>query len=76
MKPDDFRAALARAGISQRAFAARSGVAVSTVNRWAQGTQPIPGWVAWVLELLGLIEPPWMIKRRAERAANRAVGIS
>lgn len=52
MTPDQFRVALKAAGMSQREFARRSGVAVSTVHRWVMGRQPIPGWVPWTLSLL------------------------
>jgi len=52
MTPAEFRDALKTLGMSQRFFALKSGTAISTVNRWAQGTQPIPGWVNWVIDLL------------------------
>jgi uncharacterized protein YfdQ (DUF2303 family) len=47
----EFRDALKTLGMSQRFFALNSRSAISTVNRWAQGTQPIPGWVDWVIAL-------------------------
>ena len=52
MTPAEFREALKTLGMSQRFFAANSRTAISTVNRWAQGTQPIPGWVEWIIDLL------------------------
>jgi transcriptional regulator with XRE-family HTH domain len=53
MTPADFRAALKAARLTQREFAERSGVARSTVSRWATGVIPaIPQWVAWVFDLM------------------------
>lgn len=52
MTGPELKSALRALGITQRAFALRSGSAISTVNRWCAGTQPIPGWVPWVIELL------------------------
>jgi transcriptional regulator with XRE-family HTH domain len=52
MTGTELQAALREVGLSQRQFAALSGVAISTVNRWAKDKQPIPQWVAWVLTLL------------------------
>jgi DNA-binding transcriptional regulator YiaG len=52
MNGTDFRAALREVRLSQRAFAMRSGASVSSVNRWCLGSQPVPGWVEWVLSLL------------------------
>lgn len=43
MTPQEFRSALASAGLRQRRLAALLGVAVSTVNRWTnEGPQHIP----------------------------------
>jgi hypothetical protein len=52
MTGPELRAALSELRLTQRHFALRSGSAISTVNRWCAGTQPIPGWVPWVIELL------------------------
>jgi len=53
MTATEFRDALKTLGMTQRFFSLKSGVAISTTNRWARGTQPIPAWVCWVIELLG-----------------------
>lgn len=55
MTSSDFRAALARLGYSQRAFAAYVGANERTVRRWVEGAQDIPRWVP---VLLGLLTPP------------------
>lgn len=52
MEGQDFREALADLRMSQRAFSAKSKMAVSSVNRWVKGSQPIPGWVPWLLDML------------------------
>lgn len=52
MTPAQFRAALKSLRLTQRSLAERLGVERSTVNRWAQGTRPVPQYVVYVLELL------------------------
>lgn len=52
----EFRAALKALGISQRWLARHLGVAVSTVNRWAQGDFPVPQYAAFALELLSELD--------------------
>ncbi len=52
MTAPDFRAALKSLHLSQRSLAERLGVEASTVNRWAQGTRPVPHYAVYVLELL------------------------
>lgn len=42
MTAAEFRAALKSCGLRQREFAARLGVSISTVNRWALGQVPVP----------------------------------
>ena len=49
MTPAALRAALSDAGLTQREFAARSGVTYQAVQRWVQGQRPIPGWVPALL---------------------------
>lgn len=51
MTPEEFRAALKDLGMRQNFLARAAGISPTTVNRWAKGTQPIPGWVEWVIEL-------------------------
>jgi DNA-binding transcriptional regulator YiaG len=43
MSAADFRAALARLGLSQSEAARRCGVNPRTVRRWIAGDRPIPG---------------------------------
>jgi len=50
--PTEFRAVLRGLGLSQRAFASRLGLDAHTVNRWAQGSVPVPRYAIYVLELL------------------------
>lgn len=52
MTAPDFRAALARLGMSQRAFARYVRANERTVRRWAEGAQDIPGWVPVMLALM------------------------
>jgi DNA-binding transcriptional regulator YiaG len=47
-----FKARLKRAGVSQRKFALWLGFDVSTVNRWARGTRPVPQHIAVLVSLL------------------------
>jgi DNA-binding transcriptional regulator YiaG len=47
--PDEFRAALAALGFSQRGFAAYTGSNERSVRRWALGEQDIPPWVPVLL---------------------------
>lgn len=52
MTAPEFKSALRELGLTQAEFSRRSGVAISTVNRWATGELPVPGWAAWVVRLL------------------------
>lgn len=52
MTAPEFRLALAELHMTQREFARRAGLLASSVNRYAQGDRPVPGWVDWVVELL------------------------
>lgn len=52
MTAPDFRSTLKSLRLTQRSLAERLGVERSTVNRWAQGTRPVPQYVVYVLELL------------------------
>lgn len=52
MTPDDFNAALATLGWSQRMLARRLGCDAMTVNRWSHGRQAIPAQVAAYLARL------------------------
>ena len=52
MTAPDFRAALARLGMTQRAFARYVCANERTVRRWAEGAQDIPGWVPVMLSLM------------------------
>lgn len=51
MTPEEFRAALKDLGMRQNFLARAAGMSPTTINRWIKGTQPIPGWVEWVIEL-------------------------
>ena len=52
MTHTEFRSALKSLRLTQRSLAERLGVGRSAVNRWAQGTRPVPQYVVYVLELL------------------------
>lgn len=52
MTPEEFRAALKEHGIRQVTFAGATGMAPTTVSRWAKGVQPVPGWVGLVMTLM------------------------
>lgn len=52
MTSGEFRAAMTALRLSQTWLADRLGVNVTTVNRWATGKRPVPGSVAFALELL------------------------
>jgi hypothetical protein len=49
MTLDEFRAELARLGISQHSFAAYMDSNERTVRHWALGEQDIPSWLAVIL---------------------------
>lgn len=49
----EFRAALKSVGLRQRDLARQLGVAVTTVNRWATGRQPVPGYAVAFLSVSG-----------------------
>ena len=54
----EFKAALARQGISQRAFAFAFGLNPGTINRWCQGKNPVPVWAErWLGRHVGIPEP-------------------
>jgi len=57
MSAPDFRAALARLGMTQRAFARYVHANERTVRRWAEGAQDIPGWVPVMLALMERVSP-------------------
>jgi len=52
MTPKQFRAALAKADLSQRRFALWAGFDVVTVNRWARGTRKVPQYAAILVALV------------------------
>lgn len=52
MTNDEFRAALKTLDLRQRWLASRLGVETSTVNRWAQGTLPVPQYAVFALSLI------------------------
>jgi transcriptional regulator with XRE-family HTH domain len=52
MTAAEFRAALHGARIRQIWLAARLGVSVNTISRWATGKLPVPPYVPFVLELV------------------------
>jgi DNA-binding transcriptional regulator YiaG len=54
--PGEFRATLKSLGITQRWLAGRLGVETSTVNRWAQGTLPVPQYAVFALILLDYLK--------------------
>lgn len=55
MTPDQFRATLKSLGLSQRALSERFHQPASTVNRWAVGAAPVPGYAAEYLRVLALL---------------------
>ena len=52
MTPKDLRAALDHLHWSQAELARRIDYAPNTVNRWAQGEIPIPGWLTAYLDAM------------------------
>lgn len=52
MTASEFRATLAALEIGQSWLADQLGVETSTVNRWATGKRPVPGYAGFALELL------------------------
>ena len=52
MTGDEFAQALAALDWRQVEFAARTGVAPDTVNRWIHDRQPVPAWAAAHVRLL------------------------
>jgi len=52
MTHTQFRSTLKSLNLTQRSLAERLGVGNSAVNRWAQGTRPVPQYAVYVLELL------------------------
>jgi transcriptional regulator with XRE-family HTH domain len=48
----EFTALLARAGVSQAAFARLSGVTPRQVNKWARGHAAVPRWAALLAVVL------------------------
>lgn len=50
MTPNDLRAALKSQGLTQAALAREVSTTTQTVQRWAQGQRPIPGWVSVLLK--------------------------
>jgi transcriptional regulator with XRE-family HTH domain len=61
MTPDELRAALARLGLSQVAFARLCNQSHVTVNRWLQGKRGVPDWL-----------PTWMAMYELLTAQQRA----
>jgi DNA-binding transcriptional regulator YiaG len=61
----EFRAELRRLGLTQVWLAQRLGVRTTTVNRWAMGTLPVPQYAAYVLWLIGELNPPVRTDRPA-----------
>ena len=47
-----FRSELRRLNLTQQWFAEQCGFALSAVSKWAQGHQPVPQHVAYILQLL------------------------
>ena len=68
MTHTEFRSTLKSLGITQRSLAERLGVGRSAVNRWAQGTRPVPQYVVYVLELLA--EREAFVVHKAEKSAT------
>lgn len=71
MTADEFRASLKALGISQRWLAGRLGVNTATVNRWAQGTLPVPQYAVFALSLV-----EQLAAKPAHGPANPAVSAS
>ena len=52
LRPTEFAALLARADVSQAAFARLTGVTPRQVNNWCRGRAAVPAWAALVAVLL------------------------
>lgn len=79
MTGEEFSQALADLGWRQVEFAARTGTSPDTINRWANGRQPIPAWAAAHLRLLLAADQfhrqhvaPWPRTRRPAAADQPA----
>jgi transcriptional regulator with XRE-family HTH domain len=48
----EFRSELRRLNLTQQWFAEQCGFALSAVSKWAQGQQPVPQHVAYIIQLL------------------------
>ena len=52
MTGPEFKLALRGLGVTQRVFAAATGINVHTINRWAVGALPVPRYAEYIVELL------------------------
>jgi len=71
MDKEELRAELKRRGWTQTALAKRLGVNVVTINRWCQGTRPVPPAVATYLRVEPEGEVAAQLQLSAARAARR-----
>ena len=62
----DFTALLARADVSQAAFARLAGVTARQVNNWCRGRAAVPRWAALIAVVLTEHSPEALTVMRAE----------
>lgn len=62
----DFIALLARAGVSQAAFARLTGITARQVNNWARGRAAVPRWAALLAVVLAEHSPEALMVRLEE----------
>ena len=82
MTGDQFAQGLELLGWRQVEFAAKTGVAPDTVNRWIHDRQPIPAWAAAHLRLLLAaaefhrlhVAPPPRLRRKAGTTSQPTEG--
>lgn len=58
MTGDQFRARLRALSLTQRRFAALTGVTTNTVSRWRTGALPVPLWVVRLLDAWDVVGFP------------------
>ncbi len=68
----EFAALLARAGVSQAAFARLSGVTPRQVNKWAHGHAAVPRWAALLAALLEDTAPEALLLMLADAGRHPA----
>ena len=68
----EFAALLARAGVSQAAFARLSGVTPRQVNKWARGQAAVPRWAALLAALMEDTAPEALLLMLADAGRHPA----